>query len=353
MNSATTFNHIIIGGMQRSGTSLLRAIVGSHSEVGIYQMELPFWTEFHLIHKGKKLSQEKALIVLDEILNHFTVKQIDTKLNRDVLVADVKALGSEVVIEDIYQVFLTHYMDVRQKSFVGLKTPRNEWYADAIFSAFPDTKFLHIIRNPMDQAVSISKAKENIWGGKQNHFANIYDWETSVQAARNNEQKYRDNYLVLTYEELVTNYDEVLPRVCDFLGVNYEPEMIAGKGHPGWKGRNSTVGGEEKYGLSADSIGRYKTMLSENEQQLYKQLLGQALVDFDYLSPEELPNRGAAGLKMRYAFSKAYQSTRWKMARALKNSIFFKSIRGVKRMLGMSHDNFLESKKAKAASGRS
>jgi hypothetical protein len=351
MQDNRSFKHIVIGGMQRSGTSLLRAVVGSHTKTSIYQMELPFWTHWSLVHNGKDLSFDKAALILDEILGHFTVTDIAVKFSRELLLKELKALGSKIQVAQIYQVFLEYYRYLHQSEFVGLKTPRNELHADEIFKAFPNTKFLHIIRNPLDQAVSISNAKQKFWGGKQNHFQNIYDWETSVEAAKRNKEKYGQNYMALTYEDLVTNHEQVLPEMCAFLGVDYEPEMILGKGQPGWKGSNSSVEAGPRQGLSSKAIGRYKTALTEKEQGVYHQLLGPLLARYNYCSDDELIPV-ATGLRLRYSISKTYQKLKWRLAKRLKNGVFFKGIQAVKRMLGMSHKNFLESKKAQAAKSR-
>ena len=60
---------IVIGGAQRSGTSLLRSIVGSHSKVAMFPYDLRLWTYFGARHSGQNLSLEQAESLLRGILS--------------------------------------------------------------------------------------------------------------------------------------------------------------------------------------------------------------------------------------------------------------------------------------------
>lgn len=61
--------YIFMGGTMRSGTSLTRAIIGSHSKAAVYPRDLPLWSFYEKY--PKPLKEKKDWIkVVDEILAH-------------------------------------------------------------------------------------------------------------------------------------------------------------------------------------------------------------------------------------------------------------------------------------------
>ena len=48
---------IFVGGMPRSGTSLMRDILGSHPDVAMFFGELPLWRELASAHAGRSLAR--------------------------------------------------------------------------------------------------------------------------------------------------------------------------------------------------------------------------------------------------------------------------------------------------------
>ena len=74
---------IFIGGMERSGTSLMRAIIGSHPDVALFEWDLPLWTSIFDRFKKKDLTQVSDLAkLLDEIFSHRKVIACDVAVDR-------------------------------------------------------------------------------------------------------------------------------------------------------------------------------------------------------------------------------------------------------------------------------
>ena len=282
------FQQIIIGGLQRSGTSLVRAVVGSHSEIAIYQWDVPLWIELYPIYGNRKLSKKMAAKMLDELLALDKVQLCEVKFERDFFISKIENRTQGIYFEDIYIDFLQFYQSQIRRKYIGLKTPFNEFYADDIFERFPNTKFIHVLRSPLDAATSLKEAKNKWWGGEINYYTHIQDWEYSASKAVSRLKQYPNRYFVLRYEDLITHPEKYTKAICDFLGVEYEPEMLEMQGQAGWKGNNSSFKkGEKKAAFSSASVNRYKELLIPSVQKKYVQILGNLLERFNYLPEGE------------------------------------------------------------------
>ncbi len=230
---------IVIGGAQRSGTSLLRSIVGSHSKVAMFPYDLRLWTYFGARHSGQNLSLEQAESLLRGILS-------DKKaLMADVLptVDEVQALLSQSEIEgltanQVFDCFLEAYASRRGKPWWGLKTPWNEFYAGEILENLADVVFLQIMRNPLDSAASAKHVEGGSWF--YDPFSHIDRWRRSAQASRKNVELYPGRYHVVRYEDLAADPAGTARNLCNQIGLEYEEGMELGLKQPGWPGSNSS-----------------------------------------------------------------------------------------------------------------
>lgn len=282
------FQQIIIGGLQRSGTSLLRAILGSHSQIGIYQWDVPLWIEFYPVYGNRKLSKKLAIQMIDELLALDKVRLCDVQFERTYFINRIQSQNKPIYFEHLYLDFLKYYQTKIDAKYIGLKTPFNEFYADDIFKRFPNTKFVHVLRNPLDAATSLKEAKSKWWGGEINYYEHIQNWEYSASKASERLKKYANKYYVLRYEDLIAQPAFKTKEICDFLSVQFEPTMLKMQGQPGWKGNNSSFGKETKTAaFSTSSINRYRTLLVPKVQRQYIQILGNLLDTFDYLPEGE------------------------------------------------------------------
>jgi len=92
----------------------------------------------------------------------------------------------------------------------------------AMSKAWPAAKFIHLIRDPRDIAISHVKLG---WSGHYYFAADPWieaerDWE-SLSANLS-----KDQFIDVRYEELVANPETELKRVCEFLGVDYSENLF-------------------------------------------------------------------------------------------------------------------------------
>lgn len=317
------FEHIVIGGQQRSGTSLVRAIVGSHSKISIFQWDLPLWLKFSEIYSGRDLNHQQKKRLIFDVLNHKKVQLIDYNIHIDefnsLLESDEDF--SSHFFDAFYQCFLNVYLEKANKKIIGIKTPENEFHTEDIFTKFPKTKFIHVLRNPLDVAVSLKEAKNKWWGGKINYNSHIRLWNKSAETALKNLKQYPDNYLVIKYEDVIENPTDLAKRICSFLNVDFEEKMLEMGDQPGWTGSNSSF--KKKKGESnfkSTSINRYEEQLPKKTQDLYFHFLNEHLKYFGY--PHKEVSLSSNNL-MEYQINNVLESAKEKGTRVIRRSFLY------------------------------
>ena len=85
---------------------------------------------------------------------------------------------------------------------------------------YPYAKFIHIIRDPRDQALS----SRRLWN--KNLYRNAQSWRDSIMNVRSVANSNDIKYIEIKYEELIKFPDLILRTVCDFLGCSFHQSML-------------------------------------------------------------------------------------------------------------------------------
>ena len=178
------------------------------------------------------------------------------------------------------QFYLFHASSVGVECTIwGDKTPLNTLYLDRIKSVFPNAKYIHIVRDGCD--VVSSYLRENLYSDVRS-AANR--WMCSINAAETFISKNKENSIEIRYEHLVGDtYTEIF-KICEFLNVNFSPDMIHDLGGVEKMGdaakleHHSTV----KQPISSNSIGKGRTQFSNSEKQILDKLISGKLIQLGY-----------------------------------------------------------------------
>jgi hypothetical protein len=105
----------------------------------------------------------------------------------------------------------------------GDKTPIYALDIPQLTVVFPKAKFIHLIRDARDVAISIRNAG---WlDGNLRRICRMWSNFTS-DAARYGRPLGQDKYLEVFYEDLVDDTSGELRRICEFLGEEFESNML-------------------------------------------------------------------------------------------------------------------------------
>jgi hypothetical protein len=209
-------------GVPRSGTTLLRLLLDAHSELSIPPETGWLAAATQLPRQG-----EAARAALFDLVTGWP-QWGDLGLPSDAVRAALRRLEPFALDEGVRAIFRL-YAERHAKPRWGDKTPGYALHLEAIRRLLPESRFVHLIRDGRDVAVSV----RGLWFSGERGVAEIArDWRDRILAARTQAQR-AEGYLELRYEDLVTEPGRELASVCRFVDLSYEPMMLeAWRGAP-------------------------------------------------------------------------------------------------------------------------
>ena len=284
---------IFVGGMPRSGTSLMRDILGAHPDVAMFFGELPLWRELAAAHAGGDLARaaDRDALIRD-LVTHPRMQGARMTLDARELAA---ALSGEpaVSLGAVFAQALRQYARREGKPRWGVKDPRNEFYADQILAELPAARVVHMLRDPRDVLAS----QRAIWGHRAQHIVSTtYDWRRSAAVARRHQAVHQGSYAVVRYEDLVTDPTRVVRDLCRTLDLDYRPAMLDVAGRPPWaegEGGDSRRS-EPSTAISASRVGRHLRDLAPGEARYVEWRARREMDDWGYARATPAPSGGRA-----------------------------------------------------------
>lgn len=268
-------NPIFVAGLERSGTSLIFALLASHPRIAMTR-RTNMWTYFYNQYGDlsdpenferclKMMMQYKRLVVL----------QPDAERIRR------EFWQGEATYAHLFSLVEEHYAERLGKPRWGDKSLNVERYAKPIFEAYPEARILHMMRDPRDRYASVLTRWQYRRGGIGSGTAM---WLSSVKLGKRNQQKYPEQYKVVRYETLAAKPQETLSEICAFLGEEYSPHMLTMQGAEKFRddGGNSSYGQLTPGKISTKSIGRFRQVLSKPDIAFMQAFAEQEMLDYDY-----------------------------------------------------------------------
>lgn len=212
---------VFITGMPRSGTKLLRDLLRMNPEIGIPSAETLFWPK--LIRKfgiKQNFSSRKVRIeLIKEFKKTSFVRYLGMLVNEDKIIENKYHISCW---NDVFHCLLGPY--VKTTRIIGDKSPSYLFVITLLLKAFDGAKFVHIIRDPRDCALSARK----VWGKDLLRVAAQWQENMSyVSYLKNIGIVNSSNYLECRYEDLLDNPQNVLNNICNFLGVAFIERMTS------------------------------------------------------------------------------------------------------------------------------
>ncbi len=144
-------------------------------------------------------------------------------LDCDRAVFERYARAAERTWDGVFLAYLAAYAEPSGATRVGEKSPVHTHYVGPLSASFPNAKFIHIVRDP--RAVILSRIRAGF--GSNLVEPNVHRWKRAAEMHRDHAERLGpERYLLVHYEELVTDQRATLARVCAFLGIELTDAML-------------------------------------------------------------------------------------------------------------------------------
>lgn len=200
-------NVLFIGGVPRSGTTLLQKILNNHS----------------LVYGGPEFDHMPAIgnLYSDMLLGVKSGRQYD--------------YYNEKIIKNAFNIFLqsvlVNNIDTK-KIIISEKTPDNVLHFEKISRVLPDAKFIFVVRDPraiLNSFQNVGRKAKRI--KKSSNYGNhiLYDLNriySSIIHGDSYSLNRNNKCYTIYYEELISNPRSTLEALCDFIEIKFEEEML-------------------------------------------------------------------------------------------------------------------------------
>lgn len=278
----STASPIVIGGCGRSGTTLMRVILDSHSQIACG----PESNVFPSPNKLNPGSEGAAKLARKFDLG---AREMD------------ELLRSSATRAEFADRFFDEYRRRAGKPLWADKTPRNVQVLPWIFEHFPRARFVHVVRDGRDVVCSLrTHPRHRVVDGQ---IVQLDTWNPLEECIG---RWVRDvgeglawrgdpRYYELGYENLVTRTEDTLRGLFDFLELPWEPAVLSF--HRVQSGSRDPIkfaqNPEATRPLQSSSIGRWQRDLSETDLAHVQRECGPLLRTLGYVDSDRPPSAAA------------------------------------------------------------
>lgn len=276
---------VFVCGVPRSGTTLLQRVLNHHPELAVAN-------DTHFIPRAlertdpRLVDQAVAGVELeltdglaDNVLQYHRFRRLGIAPDRFREIRDASPTY-QALVGRLYDEFALQ----AGKSLAGEKTPDYVRRIDLLHGLFPDARFVHIIRDGRDTALSLMQwatpvkgpGRLGLWSAQPLACSALW-WAWMVRSAREQVQSMGDiEYLEVRYEQLCLAPDVVAREITNFLGLEFREAML----HY-YRGRAK----ENARGLSAKSawlapqvgLRDWRNDMNADQAELFEALAGEEL----------------------------------------------------------------------------
>jgi hypothetical protein len=220
---------IFVVGAPRSGTTMMRLILNAHPHIAI-PPETSYFPDIYWRYAARngaaRNSTARNPALWPQAVDSFTRlcearfrPTLDLREAGDSLRLGAPDFGLLLALP------LTRWATAQGKGRWGEKTPLHIFYADVITRLFPAAKIVALQRDPRAVVASLNRfvaagndtvLNARLWRDAWTRGRAILD--SSVPAAQR---------LTVRYEDLVGSPEQVILEVCEFLGEDFSPAMLA------------------------------------------------------------------------------------------------------------------------------
>ncbi|MEL6655878.1 MAG: sulfotransferase [Bacteroidota bacterium] len=259
-----------ITGLQRSGTTLLSFMLSNHPAVFLDEYSLGFRIIQALKTNYSRVLPKHLDLTEEEIISQLVEHDYKGRLRQ---LIDVTKLEEVDSVRALITRSIQQKLQKEGRSYWGDKSPGLQHWLPELLLLMPQAKLIHIVRDGRATAASMRKRarKHLMWSAQR--------WvDGNLTALQHQYILGKEQMLVIRYEDLLTDPEGSMGRICTFLDLDFDPLVLDLSQH-------QRTGGDQSYvqdRLSSSKIDSYRKELSVNEIRQLERIQGPLLQKLGY-----------------------------------------------------------------------
>ncbi|MDA3820129.1 MAG: sulfotransferase [Candidatus Delongbacteria bacterium] len=268
-------NIIFIIGQHRTGSTLLKNILDTHSQITMAFDEMNLFEPFrkNTLDKLFKKMEPTPTVFIDllkskKIYGTFWKDFEKSNISYEELLSELEkyeTLNEVIILEMILEL-------LRKKNnskLEGIKYPVHFRKISYLLKNFPKAKIIFLTRNP--KAIIASKINDPATKKrKQNakfksvliHYFTLFYFCLEFNSSVKTYFKNKNNLHLVTYENLVQDKEHTVKYICDFCEVEFKKNMLD------VSGKESSFENKQSKTMHRKSLEKYRDVLSSFDQKL-------------------------------------------------------------------------------------
>lgn len=172
------------------------------------------------------------------------------------------------------------------------KTPEHAYFLTNLMTVVDDALVVELVRDPRaalasrkhrrtDEWLDAKEASEEVATDRVTNYDPVIDsylWRESVSSTDDAKRVFPERILTVRYEDMVSEPEQTLRQICDFLGLAFRPEML----DVGWV--NATSRTQENAGdsISKAAVDKWRTSLTPEEIFVSQSILRSDMQRYGY-----------------------------------------------------------------------
>jgi hypothetical protein len=264
----------IIVGAPRSGTTLLRCMLDCHPRLAVMNESVisRVWPDAFRRWNRVRAAPATGAVAVPVAHWWFERQGVSAEVLREQVERDGAADAAGVI-----RTWWALYARARGKELYGDKAPFHLFDIAALSRVFPESRFLHVIRDGRDS----TKAFLDAPFGPDSLIRAAQLWRSACRTGRRAGRRLGpERYLEVRYERLVADPEGTLRAVCGFLGLEYTPVLLE---YPSRADEYITAPHYQNLALAPTTgLRDWRRDMSQQELEVFEAVAGATLDEFGY-----------------------------------------------------------------------
>jgi hypothetical protein len=280
--------YVFVVGCPRSGTTLLQRMLDAHPALAVPN-------DTHFIPKAVKAVAPHAMadviVGAPLALNPDLVEAARTyhRFSRmELSEASVERAAAAQTYRDFVTALYSEHARLKGKPLAGDKTPDYARYLPFLHGLFPRARFIHIIRDGRDVALSglewakmgKGPGRRALWREEPVAVCALW-WRWQVTTGRTDGAALgRRRYHEIRYESLVARPEETLRSVAEFLDLPFDARMVAF--HEGKSRSEPGLSAKKAWLPATPGLRDWRAQMAPRDVELFEAVAGDLLSELGY-----------------------------------------------------------------------